>query len=268
MVRTFPIDFVISEDTEYQTGKRFGLHIKAMGTNSATAGRLWVHDTRLGDLKELVAPMHMVETNLMGPLNLRDLTYVIPPDTIFKWEGASGSKCRLVGEYVFLAPGEIFPAELLTRYGEQGKHHYTFIEKALELGTDEAFPAWDERLVGSIEPKAVEEFTFDHVVMASVANYTATDGELALRFMYVGTWLDELMEKVATGGLDFMACPRPPKSTTEFKPFTFKEYPITVEPELTLHIYVRNVKGANISPAAGTKLKFEVTMLYRYKRLR
>jgi len=268
MVRTFPLDVIIKQGKDYATGRRWGLHIKKIGTDSTTPGHLKINEVDMGDIFNIISPLHSVETNLMGVLDLKDLTYVIPPNTDFIWEGASGSKCRMVGEYVFLAPGEMFPAELLTRYGEQVKTRYTYIEVDKTLGVDEAIAADTERVIGVVEPTAIERYIFDGVVMASVTNYPPTDGDLALRFKYDDTFLETMFEITKTGGIDFMACPRPPTSTTEFKPFSFEKSPITLEPEHKLYAIVRNVKGASIAPAAGTALSFKCTMICRYQRIK
>ena len=207
-MRLQPFDIVIKEGVEYAAGRKWGMVVRAIGTDSSGKGHLVIDDAAMGDINSLVAPMHRTSDNLLGPLKLGELTYVIPPDSVFRWAGDSGSKCRLIGEYVFLAPGETFPTDLLERYHAQANHYRTFVEASTSLDVDASLPADQEVEVLTLTPTAVETYVLDGPVMVDVENYTPSEGDLALRFKYDEAYLDTLLEKTKTGGIDVLSCPR------------------------------------------------------------
>jgi len=268
MPAKFKLDTILTEGKDYQTPERVALVIKAIGTNGATATKLVIDGKPTGEIKELVAPLHLIETNKMGPLSLGDLYYVVPPDTAIKVEGPSGAKMRCIGELLMLAPGEVLPAGLKARFDVQVDHHITFVEGTYSHGTDVKLVADAEAEILSLTPKTIETYLFNYVVMASVANYTPAEGDLAIRFYVDNVPLDAILEKTKVGPADLLAMPRPPRDAVEEMPFSLCDFPVEVLGDHTLSIRVRNTKGADISPAAGTSLDFTVTAICAFKRAR
>ena len=257
---------VISEGAEYTTPPRKAILIKAIGTDATSASHLKVEGSELGDLISTVAPMHKTSSNLLGPLRLGSLYYVIPPDSEFEWEGASGSKARLIGSWVFLDPGESLPSDMLSRYEAQKDHYMTYVEGSYSHGTDTALTAGAEVTVLTISPAANEKYVLNGPVMADVENYTPSEGDLAIRMKYDETYLDTTLKDSALGGIDILSAPRPPADTTEEEPFSLAGSPITVEPNHKLYFLVKNTSGASISPASGTSLTFTITAIVEYHR--
>jgi len=264
MAKVFPLDLIVKQGTEYQTRARQALIILAEGTDGATDTHLKIDGKDLGDIKELVAPLRVTSSNLLGPLNLGDLYYVVPPEIAFEVIGPTNAKMRLIGQMILLDPGVKLGAPYITRFREQHFHHLTFVEGSYSHGTDVKLVKDAEVEVISLTPKTIEKYTFNNVVMASVANYTAVGGDLGLRFKIDVEDLEELLEKPKVGGIDILSCPRPPADTTNQVPFSFAEKPIIVLGDRTFRIRVRNISGADISPAAGTSLTFTITAICEY----
>jgi len=267
-VQERPIDFYITQGSTYTTKRRMALVINRIGTDDSSGGCLHIHTFDTGTLKTLVAPLHKTSSNLLGPLDLGTLPYVIPPRTDFYWDGSSGAKARLKGKLLLLEPGEDLPDELYSRYSAQSRHYMTYAEGTVSKDTDEAMADGEELTVLSINAATNERYRLVGPVMVDVDNYTPSEGDLVLRFKYDRTYLDELTDETAMGGIDVTNCPRPPTDTSEFDVFTLKDMPITVEPGHTLYIIVRNVSGASISPPSGYALGFTVTAIVEYEMLR
>jgi len=268
MPTKFRLDTILIEGKDYQTPERVALVIRKKGTNGATDTQLVIDNKPTGVIKELVAPLHVRETNKLGPLQLGALIDVVPPETSIKVEGPSGAKVRCIGELLMLAPGEAMPGDLMTRFEAQTNHYLRFVEGTYSHGTDVKLVVDAEVEVLSLTPKTIEEYLFAHPVMASVANYTPAEGDLAVRFYVDNVPLDAILEKTKVGPADLLSLPRPPKDDTEEEPFSLCDTPIRLLGDHTLSIRVRNTKGADISPAAGTSLDFTVTALCEFKRAR
>jgi len=265
-MKEFPFDLTFIQGKEYETPARVGLVIDKLGTDGTTATHLKIDGKELGDLIDVLAPLHKRETNKLGPLRLSPLSYVVPPETKLIVEGPSGAKMRAIGRYIILEPGETFPDDLLARFREQPDHYLTYVEGTYSHGTDVDLAVDAEVEVISLTPKTIETYLFNNVLMAAIANYTPAEGDLAIRFRLDGAELDKLLEVTKIAGIDILSAPRPPRYETNELPFTLETFPIEVLGDHTISIRARNIKGAVISPAAGTSLDFTITSVVEYKR--
>ena len=107
------------------------------------------------------APLHVTSSNKLGPANLGNYYLVIPPETMFYVEGASGAKMRLVGTLGKLDVGEAMPADILARFGNQHNAYVTHLSGSVSLGTDVALAADAETEVFSLTPKTIEKYIFN-----------------------------------------------------------------------------------------------------------
>jgi len=267
MAVKFRLDTILIEGKDYTTPKRRALIIRKKGTDGDTDTQLLIDDKPTGVIKELVSPLHVRSTNKLGPLQLGALLNVVPPETNVMVEGPTGAKVRIIGEWLFLAPGEAMPGDLMTRYEAQFDHWLTFKEATYSHGTDKALVVDAEVEVLEVKPLATEEYLFAHPVMASVANYTPAEGDLAVRFYLDNKPLDDLLEKTKVGPVDLLSCPRPPKDDTDEVPLSLCDTPIRVPGDHVLSIRVRNTKGADITPPTGTSLDFTITAICEFKRV-
>jgi len=266
MVRAFPLDLVLIEGKEYQTRARQGLVIWRIGTNATTRAHLNIDNKPLGDIVTLVAPLHKTSSNLLGPLPLGELYYVVPPETRVIVEGPSGCKIRCVGQQILLEPGEVFGEPYMTRFRLQPNHYLTYIEGSYSLGTDVVWKDKAEHEVYSLTPKTIETYWLNNVVMGSITGDTVSEGDFGIRFYLNNVPFDWLLEKTPVGGIDVLSMPRPPADATEELPFTLKELPIKVPGDNTLSIRARNISGADKSPATGASWSITVTAIVEFLR--
>jgi len=264
MVKKVILDKIIVQGTEYETTDRTALVINKVGTNSAGDGYLFIDEKKTGTIKELVAPLHKTSSNLLGPLCLGDLFYVVPPQTKFEWIGDSGSKARIIGIKFILDPREVLPGEYMTRFETQFKHWISYVEGTVSLGTDEVWAADRELTVYNITPLTPEKYIFNSVLMAAISGDTIVEGQVSLLFYYDGNPLETYVSKNLWVGFDILSARRPPADTTEILPFTLAEFPITVPGDVNFQIRAKNVSGAGLTPATGAKWTVTATTIIEY----
>jgi len=268
MVKYFPLKAYFQQGVSYETPKRLGYKIVAIGTDQTTDVYLKIDGKDTGKIKTLVAPPYKYNSNLLGPLELGKLYYAIPPETKFTVEGPSGALVSVLGQQVILDPGEPFPAELLARSKVQHLEYRTYVEKTYSHGTDVTFVADDEVKIYELTPLTIEKYLFNGPIMFSIANYTLTARDIALRFRMDGAELDMLDETGYIGPLDTFLLPRPPAEAKLFDFFSLAVHPIEVLGDHTFQIWGRNISGGAISPATGTSLEFTVTAIVDYYKSR
>lgn len=253
MVEFYKLDKIVEQGTTYKMPNDRFYVIKYLGTDATSACKLVIDGVETGELIQTVAPLHRTSSNLLGPLDLGDLYYVIPPNKTFYVDGPSGAKMRLVGVIGRLAPGEGMPSEFVSRFTEQGKRYLTYVTGSATLAAAGADWAKDaETEVYSLTPKTIETYVFDNVVMASLANPASTpaEGDVAIRFFLDGTPLDILTTDPGPKGVDLYSMPAPPADSTEEIPFTLRDLPIEVRGDHTFSIKAVNTSGGAIT--AGT----------------
>jgi len=211
-----------------------------------------------------VAPIRKKDTNRLGPLDLGDLYYVVPPHKKFHIEGPSGAKYRIVGQIGKLAVGEVIPAHLAGRFAVQGKHYLTYISGTYSLGTDVTWVKDAEYEVFTLTPKTIEEYTFDKVVQAKITGDTVAEGDFGIIFYLDGVPQDILTKEPGRRGIDVLSMPKPPTDTTEMVPFTLEKTPIKVLGDHTISIKAMNVSGADKAPATGATWKIDILSIVEY----
>jgi hypothetical protein len=175
---------------------------------------------------------------------------------------------RIIGEHNLLGPGEGLPGDVAARYAAQFNDFITFVEGTATLATDAALAPNAEVEVLKLTPLSNESYEFRKNLMASVSNYTPAYGDLALRFFLVNKYLETLTDLPGPqrGGIDVLACSRPPSTSAEMEGYTLDKTPVIVGPNLPFSVFIRNTKGTNITPTGGTALSFTVTLVAIYRR--
>ncbi|MCD6369841.1 MAG: hypothetical protein J7L38_08650 [Thermoproteales archaeon] len=189
----------------------------------------------------------------------------MPPNTKYKFTGASGSKMRLIGRIGVLTPGEAVPAAHMVRYDQQNKIYLTYVEGSYSHGVDTAWVADAEALVYSLTPKTTEKYIFNNICMVAGSGGTINPGDFAVRFYLDGKVLDLLSKTAGKLGIDVLSMPRPPSDTVEEIPFTLKDLPIEVLGDHTLSVKIRNISGSNKTPTSGSEWSFTFTAIVRYE---
>jgi len=235
--------------------------IKKIGTDATSDTKLVIDGVETGEIINTIAPLHKTSSNLLGPLDLGDLYYVVPPNKTFEIDGPSGAKVRCIGLIGVLAPGEALPANYASRFTDQGKHYKTYITDSYSVSGSGTWSAGTSYEVLSLTPKTIETYKFNDFCGASVSGFTETEGDVGIIFKLDGKPLDILTTEPGKKGIDVLSMPLPPADSTEKIPFTFKDYPIEVLGDHTLTIEAMNVSGADIS---FTDLSITVTAIVEY----
>jgi len=268
MARAVPLDKILKAGTAVTLGEREAWIIQAVGTNSSTAGRLKIDNKPTGDIVDIVAPLHLTDDNLLGPLSLGDFYYVVPEETAVEWDGAAGSKARVIGTKIIFEPGEALGEPYISRYKNQYSEYITYVENSYSHGTNTAWANGLEEEVLSITPKTIEKYILDSIIMASIANVNGgvAEGDWAIRFYLDNIPLENLIGTNEQVGIDILSMPRPPTETTEESPFSLASLPIEVLGDHTLSIRARNTSGSSKSPTSGNSITVTVTAIVKFFR--
>jgi len=267
MVDYYKLDKIFVQGVTYTLPADRFYVIDAIGTDAATNAYLKIDGVDTGKVIADLAPLHKRTTNLLGPLSLKGLEYVVPPNKVFTVEGPAGAKIRCKGLIGRLAPGEGMPSPWPSRFAEQGKHYRTYIYGVATLAAaGGSWPAGAVTEVLSLTPKTIEEYTLNSVVMALLENAAAApvEGDVAIRFNLDGVPLDILTTGPGKLGVDYYSMPKPPAETTEMEPFTLEDRPIRVQGDHTLRIDAVNTKGAAIAASSTAAMTMKVWAVVEY----
>jgi len=268
-VKKFPLDIILEEGKDYETGVREALVIKEVGTNStntATPIKLKIDNKTLGALLQDLSPLSKTNDRFVPLLDLGNLFYVVPPETSIAVEGPSGLEIRCKGELIKLAIGEVLPANLLTRFAEQEKHYLTFDYAYVDWSAGYTFAKDTEVDVLEVTPKTIERYIFAHRLMSKLTGWTRAPHEVGLRVYLDDAPLDFLLEKTAIGGFDLYNTPYPPTETTEHRLFTLAPLSVEVPGDHTIKFSVRNISGADITIAAASGNGPYVAVVLEYEK--
>jgi len=266
MARAVKLDKYIVAGTEYETDSRVAYIIERYGTDSTDAGYLEIDRKPTGEIDSTIAPMHKTSENHLGPLNLGDLYYVIPPETKFKFTGASGSHLRIIGKTLILEPGEKLGAPYITRYDRQWDHYLTLKTFTLTLGTDEVFKANEEKTLAEVRPPEEEEWRFNNFAGITASGDTIDYGDFALVIFEAGKRVEYLWTPNIGPGIDIKSMPLPPNAAYDELYFTFADWPFTAKHDHVVTFKIRNISGADKAPASGSAWSFTMKTIIEFIR--
>jgi len=266
-MKTLPLDRIFSIGTTYETSSRTCYVFEKLGTGVSDDVKVVIDGKECGLFHGDLAPKHKINTNLFGPVCLKELVYVVPPETKFEFRSATAGEVRAIGRLLLLEPDEAVPPELMDRFKAQNNHYITKDEKTYSHGTDVALAAGAEVEIYKKKLETNEKFTLNHIVAAKITNATGyAQGQIGIRFYLDGVPLDTLQTAEGDFGIDSYSMPLPPTETTEFQPFTLERFPLVVEGDHELRITAINVKGTAISPPTGTAITIRVAFVHEYQR--
>jgi len=267
MVTWYPLYKYFKVGTEYKTPDDKFYVIEAIGTDSGTAAHLKLDRGNLGDIIDEIAPLFTRTTNLLGPLKLGPLFYVIPPKKTFTVENEAGKGILCIGRIGLLAPGEAIPSPFLDRYEAQFTHYLTYVEGEVKLAVDEKWAADRELKIFEKTAGAYEWYKLNYPVMVGVTGGTVNPGYFGVRFMKDTELWDVFAAEIKPHGIDVLKMPKPPAETTEMQPFIIKEPTIIIEKERTWKWLIKNVSGELLSPTAGAAWTVSLRQIVEFKRL-
>ncbi len=232
--------------------------IKRVGTDSASDITIRIDGIPVLTVRDEFAPIRKTSSNLLGPLDLKQLYLVAPPNKLLQVEGTGN--VRIEGVLGILGPGESLPAEYQSRFNMQGKQMITAVTGSYTVGTSWAANA--EYTVLELTPKSNEKYVFNKIAMAKVTNHTLSVGEIAMIFYLEGEPLDILTDEPGHKGIDIYYAPYPPSDTDGEEPFSLEANPIVVEGDNTLKVTMMNVSGSTITETAS--MVAQVLLLAEY----
>ena len=267
MVEYFKLDKTVVQGTTYELPNDKFYIVKKIGTDASSATHLKIDGIDMGDLISDVAPLHKTSSNKLGPLDLGELFYVVPPNKKFSVEGASGAKMRLVGLIGVLAPGEALPANYASRFTDQGNHYLTYQSGSVTLAAAAAdWAAGDEKTMLELTPKTIEKYGFNRAAMAKIENSASAiaNGQAGVIFYLDGRPLDILTSDPGMKGIDVLDMPYPPADANEEDPLILGDTKIEVQGDHTFKATIMNVSGAAITASSSVAMTASFAAVVEY----
>jgi len=266
-MRKVILDRTFSTNTEYKTSERTVYVFRYIGTNLAENVTVKIDGKECGIIHSDIAPKHRNADNLYGPLYLRELFYVVPPETKFEFTSSSSGEVRVIGDLILLDIGETAPGDLLTRFNEQHRHFYTVFSGSYTFGTDEAFADGQEVTLFDKRNESNESFKLNHIAGVSVSNVSGyAQGQIGVRIYLNEVPYDTLDSSEGKFGIDSYNMPLPPTASVESRPFSFKVMPLEVPADNRLRITAINVSGGNLTPPSGSAISITFRAVAEYLR--
>jgi len=266
VARIIPLNKTLKYGVSYRTHPRVAYKISKIGTNSTSGARLKVENRSLGEIITNIAPEFKTNSTIVGPLDLGDLFYVIPPDTDFIIEGSSGDRIHVIGDIILLDPGEGLGADLLDRFHKQDKHYLTYVAGSYAFGTDEAWANGVEVELLTLTPKTIEKYIFKYPVFLEISNATISPGDVVINIYLDDTPWEYLESTNLAKGIDAYDIPAYNDISKNEVPFTLEHYPIELVGDHTLKVTVKNISGADITPPTGSAISLALYMVTEYIR--
>ncbi|MEM4846447.1 MAG: hypothetical protein QW794_01650 [Thermosphaera sp.] len=228
--------------------------IERIGTNITSDVTIEVDGIPVARIHGTLAPIARTSSNLFGPVELRDLYIVVPPQRKFYARAGTSGNVYIEGKLVVLAPGEAIPTEHLARYNAYASRKLEYYDYSLTIGS--TMVAGREYTVAAITPPAIEDHLLNRRAGISITGTSAalTYGQVAVKFYYDGKPLDQIALDIRRHGIEALKMPLPPTATAEFEPFSFSELPILINGGHTLEVRVVNVSGSDIAAASGQQI--------------
>lgn len=260
------LDKYLAAGTTYTLESDRAYVIRALGTDSATAGRLYIDEVPLGEYDSTIAPLTATQSNTLGPLELGELFYVVPPKKKIRFEGASGSFIHVIGDLLLLDVNEDLPAEYVARFKSQGLHYWTLKSGTASLSADQPWPANYELTVITLTPSAIEMYRVNHFLGVSVTGGSVGYGQLGITFKLNDIPFD--LHSAAEGplGIDVKSAPLPPTAATSLVPFKLDRLPFDVPANNVFKIGVVNTSGDNLAPSSGQAWNVTIKAIVEYIR--
>jgi len=263
-MKLFPLDKYLLSGTEYKTDSRQLLVIEKVGTDSSEKGTLSVDQVPCLEIINAIAPLRKNNSVIIGPLNLGEYYIVVPPETKFKFTGASGSYMRIIGKVVQLDPHETIPTQYMARYKEQGKKYITYVTGSYEHGTDTAWAADDENTVLTLKPSTIERYVFDSLLLLTKSGGTFTPRQFALLMYIDNVPIEYIYSDTLREGIDVYSIPDYDDVSENEKPFSLKDFPIDLKGDHELKVTIKNISGTSQTPASGSSWTFTLYMIAKY----
>lgn len=268
-MKVYKLDKVADINTTYVAERYRAFIIERLGTDHTADVEVKVDDKKCGVLWSKIAPKHKVTTAMDGPLSLGPKFLVIPPDKPFVFVGTVANKVRLIGKILALALGESLPTEYLSRFAAQHNDYLLADRLATAQTPPDPWAVDEEKQLYTKTPSSRERLIFNGRFYVETTNTPAPDeaeGQSGFRFYLDGIAQDILATTMGRRGIDRFAMQLPSQTVDdELEPFTFKDNPIEVLPDIPLALNCSNVSGAIIDWT--TAPTWDIFGVYNYKKV-
>ena len=249
-MKVYNIDWFLTAGTTYKLQDFQVLVIKKIGTNSSSEVKIYVDGKYCGSIINKIAPLTQNTSEVLPLLDLKDLFLVVPNSREYIFQG-SGT-VRVQGQLIELAPGETMPADLIARYKEQSNKYVTYVTSSIDLGTDVAWGAGSELLLYEKKLESHEKMLFNNVIRIDQEQVGTDPGKVAVKF-YIDD--EPFHNRYGTSGEEGIDLKAFLIESGKLQYFTLEKAPIEIAPDHKFTVKVKNISGADITPASGTSIK-------------
>ncbi|RLC34284.1 MAG: hypothetical protein DRZ76_02965 [Candidatus Nealsonbacteria bacterium] len=250
-MKTYKIDWYLTAGKTYKLQDFQVLVIRKLGTNASSEVKINIDGKYCGSIISKLAPLNKDTTNILPPLDLKDLYLVVPPSREYIFEGPG--TVRILGELIELDPGETMPADLIARYNEQTNKYVTYVYSSVDLGTDTTWAAGSEITLFEKKLESHEKMIFNNVIRIDQEQIGTDPGKVAIKlYRDDNPWHNRYADS-GEKGIDLKAFLI---ESGKLEYFTLEKEPLVLEPDHKLKFTAENISGSDITPASGTSIKF------------
>lgn len=254
-----PLDSILAAGTAYKMDARHAYIIRKVGTDISGGTQISIDGKECGTYYSAVAPLRATTTGGLGPLDLGNLYYVIPPEADYTFSGSGN--VRVIGELLILDPGETIPAEHLARYRTQHVHYITTETATYSFGAATSWAAGDEVSVYTITNETREKRVFNNYIVLSQTGITYSTGNISVLFFRDDVPLYLRDSTAGEVGLDFDSFV-PTANTPEV--FSLNKMPIELAPDHKFTIKAKNVSGGALTLSSASITATILLEYYKY----
>jgi hypothetical protein len=291
MAETRPLLFTVAGDATISPDSTQAWRIRAIGTDKTAEITPKISGNDVGPIRQEVASLHQNATNPLGPLELGDWYYYVPPEDNLELDGASGDDVVLIGERIDGVPaGQKFVSSAdETRWNEQGKKHYTYVQGTVDLTSD--IDDGQEDTVFTLTPATDERYQFTGVqyVSRTAGSWSEGEGLVNVFWDLDGQRIPSQFNDDSSFGIDYVWMDRDQDHANETTPFVYNRYlpdklqdsnlsvsevggghnafagvrDFVVTGDMTYQVKVRNVSGGTLTE--GSTTTWEYIALVRFE---
>jgi len=259
-MRTMPLDMIVAAGTEYTVDKPYCLVIRRIGTDISGGTTIKIDGKEAGTYDSTVAPLRETTSGSLGPLDLKNLFYVVPPER--KYEFSGSGNVRIIGDLIILEPGETVPADLLARYRDQHLHYFDLISDSYSFGGATSWAANSEVEVYSKQLESFEKLIFNRLAIFSQSGITYSTGDIGVLILIDDVPLYNRDSNTGQVGIDFDAFVI---TTDRLEHFSFEKTPLEILPDHKITIKAKNVSGSALSLSSASITFKAVAEYLKYK---
>jgi len=258
-MRKYVLDKTIEGGVDFRAETDKAFIIEKVGTTSTSIVNFVVAGSPVLSIRDWIASTRQTTDNMNPLLALGPQYIVIPPGKPFKFEGASGTYLRIVGNILVFEPDEVLPSAGKARFMEQPRIYKSCLDHtyssaaAATITARSVVDTWTETV------PAGEKWTLAELFMSEVWT-TATPPSIARERLAFRISVDDLPYDVVEWdmgklGIYGTAAPCPAKTDTSVTIFSLAEKPIELTEGRTIKVEYLHLGDSDVTLAAGETLE-------------